>query len=118
MVFANSNREIVQYSTSPGGVQQTIATPHKADISSLAISPDKTKVLSGGRDFTARVYDLSNGNLLCTFEELRGEILSSKIASDNDFYAFGSIEGFLYYGSISTCSINSYKMLNFQLRSV
>lgn len=28
--------------------------------------------------------------LLCTFDELRGDIISAKIGSDNNFIAFGS----------------------------
>ena len=71
-------------------VKNTITTAHKASISSLSVSPDGTKVLSGGSDFTARVYDINTKALLCTFDELRGDIISAKIASDNDFIAFGS----------------------------
>jgi WD40 repeat protein len=32
------------------------------------VSPDGTKVLSGGSDFTARVYNINTKALLCTFD--------------------------------------------------
>lgn len=118
VVFANANKQILLYSTTPGPVQITINTGHKAKIGTLAISPDKTKVLSGGYDYISQVHNLANGNLLCTFDELRGNIISSKIAADNDFYAFGSNEGYLYYGYISNCSKNVYNRTDYVLKSL
>lgn len=91
-VFANTNREVVKYSiaVAPTIALQTLATAHKAEISSLALSPNMTLLLTGGRDYTARVYNLVTSALVCTFDELRGDIISSKIAADNNFYAFAS----------------------------
>lgn len=70
--FANLNFQIVQYNEVPGSVLNTINTAHKSKITSLAVSPDGAKVLTGGSDFTSRVYYTSNASLACTFDELRG----------------------------------------------
>lgn len=45
-------------------------------------------------------------------------MISSVIASDNDQYAIGSNEGYLYYGKISDCSIKSYNKTDFRLKGV
>lgn len=68
VVFANANKQLLLYSTTPGAVQLTITTGHKAKIGTIAISPDKTKVLSGSNGYTAQVHNLANGNLICTFD--------------------------------------------------
>lgn len=120
VLFANQNKQILKYSTSstPAAVLQTVSTSHKAKISCLALSPDGSKVLSGGSDYTAGVYNLGTGALVCSFDELRGDIISARIAADNDFFAFGSNEGYLYYGRISNCSKSTYNKTDYVLSGI
>lgn len=54
--LANINKQIVQYNFSPTSALKTIQTIHKSSISSLAVSLDKKYILTGGSDFTARIY--------------------------------------------------------------
>lgn len=97
----------MHYSINPAVLKFTISTGHKNSISSVAISPNKSFVISGGSDFVTFIYSLNQTLPLCRFDELRGSIISSKISDDNDFYAFASDEGYLYYGHISNCTKNA-----------
>lgn len=97
---------------------QTISTSHKAKITFLALSPDGSKVFSGGSDYTASFFNMGTGASLCSFDELRGNIISGAIAADNDYFAFGSAEGYLYYGRISACTKSIYKKMDFNLKSL
>lgn len=54
---------------------------------------------------------------ICTWEELRGDIIASTIADDNEHYAFSSNEGYLYYGKLSDCSIKKYNKTDFRFKS-
>jgi WD40 repeat protein len=115
--FATLGYQIFFYNSGVTGLMYSINTGHKANITTLSISPDASLILTGSKDFTARVYSIPSGSQQCAFLELRGEVISSKIGSDNDFYAFGTMEGYLYYGSITTCSITKLVLGN-QFKSV
>lgn len=54
--LANINKQIVQYNFAPTSALKTIQTLHKSSISSLAVSLNQKYILTGGSDFTARIY--------------------------------------------------------------
>jgi WD40 repeat protein len=59
VIFANTAYNLLVYTSGlTGAPVNTINTNHKANITTLSISPDQSLVLTGSKDFTARVYNV------------------------------------------------------------
>ncbi|RLG07116.1 MAG: hypothetical protein DRN68_05855, partial [Thaumarchaeota archaeon] len=63
---------------------------HTAAVTALAFSPDGSCLLSASRDDTARLWDLSTGELLHTLSGHKGDILAAAFSPDRDLLALVS----------------------------
>jgi WD40 repeat protein len=55
---------------------------HKGDILALALSPDGSRLVSGARDHTARVWDLATGRMISVIFDRDDEIFAVAISPD------------------------------------
>jgi WD40 repeat protein len=62
---------------------------HRSEITALAVSPDGTRIATGSRDGTARVWNASTGKSLHIFR-VRGTVLSLAFSADGRTLATGN----------------------------
>jgi WD40 repeat protein len=65
---------------------------HDDEVISLAYSPDGTKIATGSRDKTVKIWNTKTGQLLCTLNEHTGIIISVKFSPDSRYIASGSMD--------------------------
>jgi WD40 repeat protein len=56
--------------------------PHSEGVTSVAFSPDGTRVLSGSQDSTLKLWDAASGQLIRTFEGHTESVLSVEFSPD------------------------------------
>lgn len=67
---------------SPGGALLRTLEGHTGDVTSVAITPDGRRAVSGSRDKTLRIWDLQSGKTLRTLEGHAAQVLDVVITSD------------------------------------
>ncbi|RYO76815.1 hypothetical protein DL762_009689 [Monosporascus cannonballus] len=65
---------------------------HRGRISSVAFSPDSSRVASGSDDYTVKVWDAATGACLSTLEGHRGRVSSVALSPDSSRVASGSYD--------------------------
>ncbi|MDR2700823.1 MAG: hypothetical protein LBB72_00165 [Spirochaetaceae bacterium] len=65
---------------------------HSRDVSSVAFSPDGTRVLSGSSDHTVKLWDVENGRELKTFSGHSNNVLSVAFSPDGTRVLSGSLD--------------------------
>ena len=78
-----------------GMVQSAVSEPlilsgHTDQVAAVAVSPDGTRILSGGWDDTGRIWDAASGALLHTFALHEDWITSVAFSPDGSRIALGS----------------------------
>jgi WD40 repeat protein len=69
---------------------------HATDVDGVAISPDGTRVLTGGRDNIAKLWDVASGSLLRTFTGHANWVQRAALSADGRYAATGSsIDGII-----------------------
>jgi WD40 repeat protein len=84
---------------------------HADNINSVAITSDNTKIVSGSRDKTIKVWELNTGKLLNTLEGHTSSISSVAITSDNSKIVSGSYDKTMKVWELNTG--NYYLFLKF-----
>ena len=84
--------------TQPGGTLLQTFFGHKGWVSSVAITPDGRRVVSGSHDNTIRVWDLDAGTLLYTLEA--GDALA--VTLDGQRVVSGSLYGIVRVWDLAT----------------
>ena len=67
MVLADVNYDLSHLNSKTKASVISFSTTHKASISTIAISPDASLVLTGSEDYTAELRYLANGSLVCSW---------------------------------------------------
>src|ERR1700730_4634944 len=67
--------------------------PHSDRVAAVAFSPDGTRVLSGSKDKTLKLWDAATGQLLRTFVGHTGEVTSVSFSPDGTRVLSGSDDG-------------------------
>ncbi|NJO84630.1 MAG: hypothetical protein HC828_18915 [Blastochloris sp.] len=75
---------------------------HEANITAFQISPDGSKIATGGVDGSVRIWDLSGENPIMVFSGLTGQVSSLDFNSNGSQIAFGSFGGEVRIGNIET----------------
>jgi hypothetical protein len=55
---------------------------HEASVTSIAITPDGSRIITGSQDNTARIWDATNGQELAKLSDHRGSILAVAVTAD------------------------------------
>lgn len=95
MMTANKSREFLLQSKSPFldirwarvlNKEALIMTleGHSGIVSSVAVTPDNSKIVSGSSDHTIKIWDMNTGKLLNTLEGHSSGVRSVAITSDNN----------------------------------
>jgi len=82
-------------------------TSHTGDIMSLALSPDKSRIVSGGCDYMAKVWDIKSGKATHTFQGHESDLNAVSFFPDGNAICTGSDD--------SSCRLfdtRSYRQLN------
>ena len=66
--------------------------PHSDDVTSVAFSPDATRLLSGSGDNTVKVWDTASGHLIRTFEGHDRQVTSVAFSPDGARVLSGSYD--------------------------
>jgi WD40 repeat protein len=77
-------------------------TEHTDAVSSLAISPDSTTLVSGSHDKTIKLWNLKTGELFRTLEGHQDGVLSVFVSPDGQTLASGGIDSTLRLWKLAT----------------
>jgi len=82
VMTATGMRVQAQTPAVPRGVEIVPITPHGDAVWSMVFSPDGRRLLTGGDDGDAKLWDVASGRLIRTFETDMNQILSVAFSTD------------------------------------
>ena len=74
-------------------LEQHTLIGHRHEVTSVAWSPDGTRLASGSRDGTAKVWEAASGRELLTLRGIAGQVLSVSWSPDGQRLATGNQDG-------------------------
>jgi hypothetical protein len=83
-----------------------MAGGHTGSVNSVAISPDGSLLASGSMDRTVKLWRVSDGALLKTYDEETYRVLSVQVSPDGALFAYGRDDAFVVvarYPSLPPC---------------
>src|SRR5262249_50376609 len=78
---------------------------HAGEVWSLSMLPDRRRALSGGVDGILKLWDMTNGRLLQSYERHRGEVYSVAVLTDGNRALSGSLDETLILWDLMTGSV-------------
>ena len=94
-------RPIIPSLSAPGGPLYLTLTGHFNGIGAVKISPDGRFVVSGSRDGTLKIWDLSNGQEIATLNDITmGKVTAVAVTPDCRIIVSGSGDGNLRFWDI------------------
>jgi WD40 repeat protein/serine/threonine protein kinase len=75
---------------------------HDSDITAAVVTPDGQYILSGSRDSTMRLWDISTTDSLQTYERYKKEITAIAVTPDGGFIVSGCDDGSLWLWDLKT----------------
>lgn len=76
--------------------------PHSLWIRTVAVSPDGTRLLSGGTDKSIKLWDMASGQLLRTYDGYSQEVTSVAFSPDGTHMLSASADQFIKLWDITT----------------
>jgi WD40 repeat protein len=92
LVIGDNGDRLVVWGIGSGLPMRAIHGAHKDDVLCCAISPDGAWALSGGRDHKLRMWNLSDGRLIRTFEGHRDAVWRCAISPDGKWFVSASAD--------------------------
>ncbi|WP_036487476.1 caspase family protein [Myxosarcina sp. GI1] len=106
LVISGSDDRTIRLWDRSGSLISTL-TGHEAGVTSIAISPDGSKLVSASRDRTIRLWDLNQKQQLETWSELYdSEIMTVNFSPDGNKIISGSRDGTMRLINLSNDSIS------------
>ena len=102
LVTTSKDRGVTVWNTESGAIIRHLETPHKKNISALAISTDESLIATGFEDGSFNLWEISTGRLLQSSKNHMRSISAITIFSDNDFLILGYNDGLIEIWNIKT----------------
>lgn len=110
ILFGMASKTIKIMNSTTATTISDIQTAHKSPISIVSMNRQLTIALTGGSDSMVFLIDVATGSTLCSWADIRGEVISSSFFPFSATVTFATLEGYLYDGRIWDCKLNKVQL--------